>query len=319
MLVRATAEALNIDAAFVEKDFWVTEVLRAVAVGVPITVGSEQAHVQAVFKGGTSLSRVFGLIERFSEDVDLLVVFPAGASEKARDKALKALAANARTHLCFAEDACRPGGASTRGVKRAVRFVYPREFSSPAAEDGVLLEMGSRGGTQPHARHQLRSLIAEYAERELGEPADTWEEWAPVTVDVLAPERTLLEKMAALHDLATRAVGEDDALKLSRAARHYYDIHQLLQHEPVRAALTELGPDGVAALATDVDAHSKAAGWPFTPRPVDGYGTSPAFATAGPHVAEVTEAYRRAMGMVYGAKPALTDCLDTVRQHAILL
>jgi len=58
-LIQQTASALGIDQAFIEKDFWVTEVLRAVAPGATMRVGDTQEQVTVVFKGGTSLSRVF--------------------------------------------------------------------------------------------------------------------------------------------------------------------------------------------------------------------------------------------------------------------
>src|SRR6266540_4838723 len=65
-LVGRASEGLGLPVEFVEKDFWITELLRSVARPV------DDAFV--VFKGGTSLSKAFGLIERFSEDVDILLV-----------------------------------------------------------------------------------------------------------------------------------------------------------------------------------------------------------------------------------------------------
>jgi predicted nucleotidyltransferase component of viral defense system len=74
-LVATTAVTLGIDAAFVEKDFWVIEVLRAATGEVTVLAKDGQRYpVQTIFKGGTSLSRAYGLIERFSEDVDLRCV-----------------------------------------------------------------------------------------------------------------------------------------------------------------------------------------------------------------------------------------------------
>lgn len=67
-LVIRTSEATGIPAAFVEKDVWVVELLRSVSTPVD--------RALAVFKGGTSLSRAYGLVERFSEDVDILLVAP---------------------------------------------------------------------------------------------------------------------------------------------------------------------------------------------------------------------------------------------------
>ncbi len=86
-LVATTADALGIDAACVEKDFWVIEVLRAATREVTVLAKDVREHpVQTIFKGGTSLSRAYGLIERFSEDVDLLVACPTvERSIRARD------------------------------------------------------------------------------------------------------------------------------------------------------------------------------------------------------------------------------------------
>ncbi len=89
-LVAQTAAAQGLPAAYVEKDFWVTEVLRAAAIERPVTMpDGSTAPVTFLFKGGTSLSRVFGIVNRFSEDVDLLAVFPEGAATNARHKVLK--------------------------------------------------------------------------------------------------------------------------------------------------------------------------------------------------------------------------------------
>jgi hypothetical protein len=132
-LVAATADTLGIDAAFVEKDFWVIEVLRAATGEVTVLAKDGQRYpVQTIFKGGTSLSRAYGLIERFSEDVDLLVAFPdAELSIGARNKALKAIRDAVAAHLGTEFTAV----ASTTGVKRNVRrgaVVCRRAASVPA-------------------------------------------------------------------------------------------------------------------------------------------------------------------------------------------
>lgn len=82
-LVDRTAEALGIDAAFVEKDFWVIEALRTA------TATAASNEVRAIFKGGTSLSRAFGIIQRFSEDVDLLLDFPIAKPRSRMPKVMR--------------------------------------------------------------------------------------------------------------------------------------------------------------------------------------------------------------------------------------
>ena len=96
VLAARTADATGIPAAHVEKDFWVTEVLRGVA------AAAAEWDVEVWFKGGTSLSKVFGMIDRFSEDVDMLVVLPPG-SVGAQDRVLRGLVEGA--HLATGIDA----------------------------------------------------------------------------------------------------------------------------------------------------------------------------------------------------------------------
>jgi predicted nucleotidyltransferase component of viral defense system len=99
----------------IRKDFWLTEALR----GAVEHANSQGARV--VFKGGTSLSKVFRLIERFSEDVDLLVVAPG--SKAAINTTMKGIIAAAEQRI---------GVSSTldlktvdAGVFREVRILYP--------------------------------------------------------------------------------------------------------------------------------------------------------------------------------------------------
>jgi hypothetical protein len=223
-LIASAAQQLGLDQTYVEKDFWAMEVLRACTCQVEVTGQAESGMVTVIFKGGTSLSRVYGLIERFSEDIDLLVVFPdVGAGNGAKDKVLKRLRDAVTAHLGLPSEAVVPKEATT-GVKRNVSYLYPaRATASLAAGDaikeGVLLEMGTRGGTFPTQHHQIRSLIADFAIDHFGDTADTWAEFIPFAVDVLAPERTLFEKLAALHDGVSRAPEEKALAALQRNAR----------------------------------------------------------------------------------------------------
>ena len=319
LLVGQTAAHLGVDVAFVEKDFWVTELLRSVAAGDEVIMESNTYAVRTVFKGGTSLSRVHRVIDRFSEDVDILVVFPDQVGVGARDKSLKRIAERARVHLGLRSESCTTQ-ESTRGVKRNVRYAYPHRFVNPSVVEYVLLEMGSRGGPDPHETHTMRSMVAEYADEVLGEGPDTWPEFQPVTVEVLAPERTLLEKLALLHNLGARF--PDDVVAqdfMGRAGRHFYDVHQLLNSDRVRAALEELGLDGRAELVDDINERSAAAGWRFVERPAAGYGDSPAFDPGAPGQNVARGSYAVALKMVSGHKPSFDECLDIVTKHRALI
>jgi hypothetical protein len=316
-LVAATASSLRLDTAFVEKDFWVIEVLRAATAPIQTTAKDGSQHpVRTIFKGGTSLSQAYGLIERFSEDVDLLVSFPqVDIGIGARDKVLKAIRDAVARHLATTG----VQGAVTTGVKRYIRYPYPARHGSPEVTEGVLLEMGSRGGAFPTREHDLPSMIANHAVDTLGEADDAWDEFESVSVAVLAPERTLLEKLALLHDAASRYPDDNARAKLLRGGRHLYDVHKLLSSDDVIATLSTLGPAGVADLCRDIDDHSENADFSFTTRPAAGYQASPLLDPKSPCRDALRQGYATAMTLVYGEQPTLEDCIQSIRASGPLL
>lgn len=117
----------------------------------------------------------------------MLLVFPdIGMGAGSRDKALKAKRDAAATHLGLDHGGVE-SKESTTGVKRNTCYHYPTRVSQSAAgmqaiSEGVLLEMGSRGGTFPTGTHRIRSLIADFAIGQFGDTAESWEEFAPFTV-----------------------------------------------------------------------------------------------------------------------------------------
>lgn len=145
---------------------------------------------------------MFGIVERLSEDVDLLAEFPVEASLNARHEILKAFDTAVRKHLSLENDRVIVGSSRT-GVKRYTTYATPTANADPSSKKGVLLEkkgvlleLGSRDGTPPSASHSYRSFVADHAITVLGEEKSVWEEFVPLDVDVLAPERTLFEKLA---------------------------------------------------------------------------------------------------------------------------
>ena len=152
--VSRVAKATGIPAAHLEKDFWVTEVLRGAS------NASESTGCSVVFKGGTSLSKAHRMIRRFSEDVDLVVVLPEGG-RGTKDSTLKRFVAAAES-TTGVEGTVDPSSA-TKGVKRTATFAYPTSHRS-ILRPGVLMELGTRGGALPCRRLPVHSLIAEHAE-----------------------------------------------------------------------------------------------------------------------------------------------------------
>ena len=307
-LVGRTAERLGIDPAFVEKDYWVTELLRSLARPFAIIETAQPASM-VVFKGGTSLSKAFGLIERFSEDVDILVTPPAGLGRGATDRLLKGLVERASTDLGLT-----PGSTtSTTGVKRNVEYEYPCVHAASVLRSVLLLEMGTRGGAHPNSEVSINSQVAQLA-IEI-DPGLVAEDLTPFSIRVLGPERTLVEKLQLVHTAAMRFA--EEPLLLERAGRHFYDIWKLLSADSVVAALAGY-PGGIAALAEDVHERSEASGFPSVRRPAGGYAVSPAFADRDLMPA-VRNACRNIGPLVWGEVPSIETIMARVVDSAARL
>jgi Nucleotidyl transferase AbiEii toxin, Type IV TA system len=309
-LVSSASEAERMPPEFVEKDFWVTELLRAAV------HAAEADDALVIFKGGTSLSKAYRIIDRFSEDVDILLVPPKGAGEAARNNILKRICVAVGAGLGIPE-AQQTLIQSEKGIKRNVRYGYPRRFNYAAVEEGVLLEMGIRGGQEPKCRMALRSIVAQHALNAKGLSEGEYEELQSFGVEVLAAERTLVEKFALLHDLASRFPDQAAVDSLGRAGRHYYDLYKLLDHDATVKAISENGL--VARLAIDVASQSEKYKLPFTQRPADGYASSPAFDASHKSQDAVGPAYDRARQLIFREAPSLADCIERVRRQAALL
>jgi hypothetical protein len=301
--VTRISEATRIPPAHVEKDFWVTEVLRGA------TAASRASGCSVVFKGGTSLTKAHHLIQRFSEDVDLVAILPAGGS-KAKDTALRTFIQGASSATGIEPMTDR--AATTRGVKRTSIFAYPSLRTPGPLRHGVLMEISTRGGALPQRRLAVQSLITEHAES-VDLPID-FAEAEPVSILVLEPIRTLVDKLVLVHHAATD--GDDERRRVT--ARHYYDIDRLLRNEEV---LGHLRAQPIDVLAREVCEHSRAAGLPTAERPPGGFATSAAWDHRFSRVASAE--YRDVVlpGLVWPGAPTSTfsECCDRVHALASLL
>lgn len=299
-LAATVSQTSGIPAVQVEKDFWVTEVLRGVAEAAP------QSGVEVIFKGGTSLSKAFSLIERFSEDVDVLVLFDPAAGHRANDRSLKSLIAGAERATGLVGTPVLE--TATKGKKRSARFSYRTLGLRPTTglSEGVLLELGSRGGALTNTTRPIMSLLAQHAPGEMSD----FDEAEPFPVRVLDPCRTLVEKLVLLHT----AHGAADPSEAIRGVRHYYDVHQLLGDD---AVVAELQVQGIQGLARDVCTYSSAAGRPAQGRPTNGFADSPAF-SSGRHIGAARQQYDLQLrDLVWPGclLPSFDECVEAVRAH----
>ena len=244
-LIAITATARGMRQSFIEKDYWVTWVLRNLA-------GSAVAE-QVVFKGGTSLSKAYGLIDRFSEDVDLAVIRSAQQSDGALRKLIREIHKTAAGNL---PEIAVPGSTSKRGHNRLVYHQYPHLFTDPVptVTEHILLEITAFAEPEPHSKRRLISYLGQYL-LDQGQP-EAVREYGLEAFDfnVLSLSRTFAEKIMAL---VRASYEEDPVAEAGRKVRHLYDLHQLASQPEIITLLT--GP-GLAKQLTAVQRDDARAG-----------------------------------------------------------
>ena len=253
-ILRTIAADARRSAVVLEKDIWICWVLDAL-------FSMPDAHPMA-FKGGTSLSKVYGVIDRFSEDVDVTLDYRAfddgfdpfaeGASRTATRQFSERLKDRVASHVL---DVVAPALDTAAGRLAAdglyavqvgddgetVRFAYPSAVEAPDSyvASEVLLEFGGRNVIDPNERHAIVPDMAALTEG-LDYPA--------ATVTVLSPTRTFWEKATLIHVACHR---RQLANKPDRLSRHWFDLACLAAHPVGRAALAD------RALLADVVRHKK--------------------------------------------------------------
>lgn len=212
--------------AIIEKDYFVTEALRII---------EQEAGGKVIFKGGTSLSKGWNLIQRFSEDIDIFLdpnAFEPSLGKKAIDRELKKLrkAIEAHPGLKFLEKESQTIG----GFGRNDRFEYVQRFAGTGdIRNRVFVEAGTASGRQPTESVKIQSYLGLFLQ-ESGVSLGTVDE-GPFLMRLLHFRRTFVEKMFAIH-------GKVEAFKqtgkgIGVYARHYYDLFCLAERPEVLAML----------------------------------------------------------------------------------
>lgn len=237
ILFRNTAANYGLSEGIVEKDFWVCWTLDYLFHQSPWT-----KHL--AFKGGTSLSKSFDLIHRFSEDIDLILDWRllesaqkdpwAQRSKNQQDKLNKAL--NAETEVFLREQFVPRLQEDFAQLlvdefqievdeheTQTVNFTYPKLFGEDSILPMVRLEIGALAAWTPTTQSEIISYAAQQYGRIFQNPS--------TSVLTVMPERTFWEKVTILHKEAFRTNGNFPA----RYSRHYYDLF-CMDASPVKAA-----------------------------------------------------------------------------------
>lgn len=230
------------DPQTIEKDWWVTQVLR-VLFGLPYA-----EHLS--FKGGTSLSKAWGIIERFSEDIDIAVSreYLGFAGELSRtqvsDKLRRAACSFVRERM---QNDVREGllalgiGAERFSVHLNITSVTTTDpeviyvdYQSPLPnaeyiKHTVKVEVSGRNMHEPVQRVLLQSQIdSALPQSNIVQP--------PFNAGVVLPERTFLEKVMLLHEEFAKPMSE---VRTERMSRHLYDLERMMRTDVAERALRD--------------------------------------------------------------------------------
>jgi predicted nucleotidyltransferase component of viral defense system len=248
------AAGLGIRPTIIEKDFWVCLVLK-------LLFEKSRFSRSLVFKGGTSLSKVHGLIERFSEDIDLVLDWKLiGFGKKLKDPMQEFDSkskqdqfnkeVNRQAAVYIAETLCpeldillaNEGIGLTAMLDpddpHVVNIRYPAAFAKAYIRPEVRLEIGPLASWVPSANHLIRPYAFDVVPQAFLNPA--------CEVVAIAAERTFWEKATILHQEAHRT-----SPMPPRYSRHYYDLYKLAVSKVRKSALSN------TAMLRDVVAFKK--------------------------------------------------------------
>ena len=230
-IIQTTADKIGLPAQTIEKDLWASTIVQIIFT-LPFAD-------KLVFKGGTSLSKIWNLIERFSEDIDLVIAreqldLPEGDLTIKQIKILRKQSSifvketfckeiqNAVTqfglqNFCVIEPQPDGEGDKTYPEPRKIFIRYNSLFAElPYLKPEVVLETGARSLFEPTAKCKIKSLISENT------PIDT--SVADSEIVATLPNKTFLEKTFLLHEIFTSGGN----MKANRKSRHLYDLGKMM-------------------------------------------------------------------------------------------
>jgi hypothetical protein len=239
---KVVADDMNLKEAIIEKDFWVCLMLE-------VLFKHSKYASNFAFKGGTSLSKAYDIIKRFSEDIDLILdwrVLGYDTDEPWADRSKTAQRkfndeANERAGKWIREELVPDlnGQFSNLGLSnvllkiadydnQTVEVHYPKTFDDDSVLQEIRLEIGPLAAWTPILVQNIQSYVSEILPNIFSE--------AIVSVPTVEAKRTFWEKATILHKEAHRTVNSTP----DRYSRHYYDLYQLSLSEAKIEAFNDL-------------------------------------------------------------------------------
>lgn len=250
-LINNVSQHYKMAPAFVEKDYWITHVLRR------LSQSDSVGHV--VFKGGTSLSKGYRLIDRFSEDIDLAMI-----NENLSGNALKTKIRTVEKYITGdLTEITLPGITSKGSMFRKSLFEYSSVLSGKIdafIPRRIIVEINAFANPYPFLKQEITSFVSEFLVTT--ERSDLVEQYSlqPFSLHVLDKRRTLAEKLVSLIRFS---FSEDATKALASKIRHFYDLYYLAKDKECAEYLQSdsFKSDFAELLLHDQKAFDDPVGW----------------------------------------------------------
>jgi len=214
-LIKLTSVQLGIAPEFVEKDYWITLLLNRLS-------SSEYAE-SVVFKGGTSLSKAYRLIRRFSEDIDIATI-----NENLTGNALKTkIRAIEKSITSELSEIVEPEITSKGSMFRKSVFQYPSVITNRLnlnLQKRIIIEINSFANPYPYISLEINSFISEFLLEKNNNEAIELYGLNSFSLNILDKRRTLIEKLVSLIRFSFE---ENPLIALTSKIRHFYDLYFL--------------------------------------------------------------------------------------------
>jgi predicted nucleotidyltransferase component of viral defense system len=213
--LRTASQYLDIKLEFVEKDYWITLVLSRLA-------GCKYIDA-SVFKGGTSLSKGYNLIERFSEDVDIAII---NNKEKSGNEIKNIIRAIEKEITADLTEVLKDGVTSKGSRFRKSIFEYVASEKANA-NNKLIIEINSFANPFPYQRMAIKSMIFDFLTQTKNETYIEQYDLQSIEVNVLSKEQTMLEKIVSLIRFSYKV---NTVESISEKIRHFYDLYYLMKN-----------------------------------------------------------------------------------------
>jgi len=214
--IQVTSQRKGLKEIYIEKDYWVTLALKIIF--------SSQLKEMVVFKGGTALSKAFKSIERFSEDIDLVLLRRETDTANQLKKKLKLISNLVAETLPEIE---LSGITRKMGMNRKTAHSYSKIYNDDYGQirDCIILETSWLGNFEPYCKQTISSFIFEMMIDTNQDKLIEEYEMLPFDVFVLESKRTICEKIMRLIRFSYSKNAIND---LNLKIRHIYDISRLM-------------------------------------------------------------------------------------------